>query len=476
RLLSKPNFRFSRYRHACIAASTLLILGGLLVFWNRGEQVYGLDFTGGAVVRARMRRPVPIAEVRDRVPGAQVSAVRGEGDDAAEVARGVSREFTIKIKLTATEREAIEREEAAAARAASAEAPATLPGTPPSGGWEGKRYVEEIRKNLEGLILPSPLTDILLTPGAGVNGATLLTAALHFASPVEAPDLERVLEKAGFVQPKGEVDPQGPGGKEGLDWRVRASVPRDLPSEQVYPAIRRAFHLERTSAGAPFPLTLPIPESSALGPRVVEELRDKAVLALLLSWIGIVLFVRIRFHEYRYGIAAVVALVHDVLVTLGAVAVANALGLVEVEIDLSMIAAFLTIIGFSVNDTIVVYDRIRENLPKYTDHLGRRKEDLTVIVDEAVNQTLSRTIMTSGTVLLTTLAVFLVNRGGHTVLEGWAFAMCVGVVTGVYSTVYIASPLLVTFDRFARKGGPPHAQPSPAPVAPRPPAPAEVEG
>ncbi len=482
RLLSKPNFRFSRYRHACVAASTLLILGGLLVFWNRGERLYGLDFTGGAVVRARMARPVSIAEVRDRVPGAQVSAVRGEGDDAAQVARGVSREFTIKIKLTAAEREGIERaeaaerERAAAAAALAATAPATDLVASPTGGWEGKRYVAEIRKNLEGLILTSPNTGHLFTPGAGVNGATLLTAEIHFSSPVEAPDLVRVLEKAGFVQPTVEVDPQGPGGKEGLDWRLRASVPRDLPSEQVYQAIRAAFAGSRTSAGAPFPLTQPIPESEALGPRVVAELRDKAVLALLLSWIGIVLYVRIRFHEYRYGIAAVVALVHDVLVTLGAVAVANALGLVEVEIDLSMIAAFLTIIGFSVNDTIVIYDRIRENLPKYTDHLGRRKEELTVIVDEAVNQTLSRTIMTSGTVLLTTLAVFFVNQGGHTVLEGWAFAMCVGVVTGSYSTVYIASPLLVTLERFVRKGGPPHAQPSPAPIAPRPPAPAEVEG
>ncbi|HKB16244.1 MAG TPA: protein translocase subunit SecD, partial [Planctomycetota bacterium] len=192
RLLSKPNFRFSRYRHACIAASTLLILGGLLVFWNRGEAVYGLDFTGGAVVRARMARPISIAEVRDRVPGAQVSAIRGEGDDPAEVSRGVSREFTIKIKLTAAERQAIEKEEAAAAIAAAATAPGTPGAPPPAAGWEGKRYVEEIRKDLEGLILPSPISDILLTPGAGVNGATLLTAGLHFTSPVETSDLVRV--------------------------------------------------------------------------------------------------------------------------------------------------------------------------------------------------------------------------------------------------------------------------------------------
>ncbi|HET6204821.1 MAG TPA: protein translocase subunit SecD [Planctomycetota bacterium] len=463
RLLSKPALRYSRYRHACVAASTLLILGGLLVFWNRGERLYGLDFTGGAVVRARMKEAVSIEEVRRRIPEAQVNAVRGEGDDPAALARGVSHEFTIKIKLSAAERAAIEAEEAKAAAAAPESARATAPAP----GRQPRRFVEEIRKALEDILLARPLTDLDVAAGGGVSGAPLLTARLHLKAPVEAADLIRGLEQAGLVQPSAEPDPTGAAGR---DWRIRGSAPKEATVETIQASLLDAF------ARAKVPLNDPIAEASVLSPRVVAELRDKAILALVLSWIGIALYLRIRFHEYRYGIAAVVALVHDVLVTLGAVSVANALGLVDVEIDLSMIAAFLTIIGFSVNDTIVIYDRIRENLPKYTDHLGRRKEDLTVIVDEAVNQTLSRTIMTSGTVLLTTLAMFLVNRGAHTVLEGWAFAMSVGVVTGTYSTVYIAAPLLVTFDRFARKAASSQAPPSPAPAAPHASAPAEVEG
>jgi preprotein translocase SecF subunit len=154
-----------------------------------------------------------------------------------------------------------------------------------------------------------------------------------------------------------------------------------------------------------------------------------------------VLYLRVRFHEYAYGIAAVVALVHDVFVAFIVVALANYSGLVHAEVNLSMIACFLTIIGYSVNDTIVIFDRIRENLTE-----NKRtgvQEAFGHLINRAVNQTLSRTILTSGVTLFVVLAQFLVNAQSESDLGSFAFGMLVGMVSGVYSTVFIAAPILI---------------------------------
>ncbi|HPF14718.1 MAG TPA: protein translocase subunit SecD, partial [Planctomycetota bacterium] len=194
-----------------------------------------------------------------------------------------------------------------------------------------------------------------------------------------------------------------------------------------------------------FTLTSPISELSSVGAQVVEELRDKAVLAIILSLFAAVMYIRVRFTEYSYGFAAVVALVHDVSLTLGAIGVMVWTGWVRVEIDLSMIAAFLTIIGYSLNDTIVVFDRVRENLP-------RMKGDMPSIVNRSLNQTLSRTTLTSLTTLFTVTLLFIFNVGTGNVIEGFSFAMFVGIMVGTYSSLFIASPALVWLETRRRKG------------------------
>ena len=186
------------------------------------------------------------------------------------------------------------------------------------------------------------------------------------------------------------------------------------------------------------------PEKSTVGARVSGEIQSAAVRAIMLSLILIVIYMTFRFREYRYGFAAVAALFHDVLITLGALAVASATGLVHVEINLEIIAAFLTIIGYSLNDTIVVFDRIRENLP-------RRKEGFAEVINISINQSLSRTILTSVTTFLVVAVLFFFNRPFHNSLEGFSFAMLIGIVVGTYSSMFVASPLLVFFDRWARK-------------------------
>lgn len=164
-----------------------------------------------------------------------------------------------------------------------------------------------------------------------------------------------------------------------------------------------------------------------IGPRVGRELIQKAIISALLGCVGILLYLMIRF-EFEFALGAVIAIIHDVLITLGAIS------LMDKEFTLTIIAALLTVIGYSVNDTIVIFDRIRENLRKVT-KVGFRQ-----LVNESVNQTLSRTIVTGISVLLVLLTLFFV---GGSVIHDFAFTLIVGVIVGTYSSIFIASAFVV---------------------------------
>jgi preprotein translocase subunit SecF len=174
-----------------------------------------------------------------------------------------------------------------------------------------------------------------------------------------------------------------------------------------------------------------------VGPTVGKQLEKQAALATLYSLIGMLIYLWFRF-ELIYGVAAVVAVFHDTLITVGFFA------LTDQEISLTVIAAILTLVGYSMNDTIVVFDRIRENL-----RLSRR-EGLTEVVNRSINQTLSRTVLTSGLTFLTVLALYLF---GGEVLHGFSFALVVGILIGTYSSIAVAAPMLVAYqDWRASKG------------------------
>ena len=177
--------------------------------------------------------------------------------------------------------------------------------------------------------------------------------------------------------------------------------------------------------------------TEVVGPRVGSELRTKALLATLYALAGMLIYVGLRF-EFVYGFAAVIAVLHDTIITLGL------FSLFHKEISLTVIAALLTLVGYSMNDTIVVFDRIRENLQR------GRKGDMTEIVNRSINETLSRTIMTSGLTLLTAISLWLF---GGQVLNGFAFALTVGIIVGTYSSIFVASPILVFWQDFMRKRG-----------------------
>jgi preprotein translocase subunit SecF len=168
-----------------------------------------------------------------------------------------------------------------------------------------------------------------------------------------------------------------------------------------------------------------------VGPKIGEDLRFRGVMSVIAATVMMGAYIWLRF-EMRFGVGAVIALIHDVLVTVGALVLAN------YEFDLTVIAALLTIVGFSVNDTVVICDRIRENMRKI------KRENLETIVNTSINETLSRTILTTGTALMVLMALFFL---GGAVIRPFAFSLLVGFLSGVYSTIFIASPVILFWEK-----------------------------
>lgn len=173
----------------------------------------------------------------------------------------------------------------------------------------------------------------------------------------------------------------------------------------------------------------------SVGPKVGEDLRRRGTLSVIFATFMMGIYIWFRF-DLRFGVGAVIALIHDVLVTAGALIVAR------YEFDLTIVAALLTIVGFSVNDTVVVCDRIRENMRK------SRREPLEPLINRSINETLSRTILTTGTALMVLAALFVL---GGEVIRPFAFALLVGFISGVYSTIFIASPVVLLWEGRARR-------------------------
>jgi preprotein translocase subunit SecF len=195
----------------------------------------------------------------------------------------------------------------------------------------------------------------------------------------------------------------------------------DTGRQQIDNALRAQF-------GASFDVL----NVQVVGPTVGHQLQKKAALATLYSLLGMLIYLWIRF-QLIYGVAAVVACFHDTLITVGAFALTGQ------EMSLTVIAAILTLVGYSMNDTIVVFDRIRENL-----RLSRR-ETLADVVNRSINQTLSRTVLTSGLTFLTVLSLYIF---GGQVLKGFSFALVVGILIGTYSSIAVAAPMLVAYQQW----------------------------
>ena len=403
------NYKFLAKSKIALTLSAVMIVGGVALFsYIPTNQKLGIDFLGGGSVMFRTEQALTIEEVRGLIEGIDgeigksavvkpvLSSGTGDGYTSFRATFKISPE-----KLKDGDNDAIDS------------------------------FVSAIGTAIGDKLQRGPVEVTMGTTEEGRNSAEL---RLYFDEPHNTTDIANRLTVNGFEDVTVTQAPDRPN-------TYLAKAVNDLLTSKlaVQTKVQDAYRGQTDSTGTNFSLSNPIPESNLVGAQVVGELKDKAILALLISLFAIVMYIRVRFAEYSYGFAAVAALIHDVLITLGAISVAMLTGLLEVEINLPMVAAFLTIIGYSLNDTIVLFDRVRENLP-------RVDKPLADVLDLSINQTLSRTILTSLTTFMAVAVLFAFNVRTGNVLEGFAFAMVVGIVVGTYSSIYIASPILLWFE------------------------------
>jgi len=258
--------------------------------------------------------------------------------------------------------------------------------------------------------------------GVDFRGGTQVT--VQFASKPNEDHLRQAIEQAGIRDARIQriSDPSGHSDNDEI-----ISLPQSTASDKAHDQGRAEVEAALTSNYHDSSFT--IQQVDIVGPTAGKQLQRQAWLATAYSLVGMLIYLWFRF-ELIYGLAAVVAVFHDTLITVGAFSLSNQ------EITLTVIAAILTLIGYSMNDTIVVFDRIRENLA-----LSRR-ESLSDVVNRSINQTLSRTVLTSGLTFLTVLSIYLF---GGEVLHGFAFALVVGILIGTYSSIAVAAPMLVAY-------------------------------
>jgi len=267
---------------------------------------------------------------------------------------------------------------------------------------------------VSALVIGAGLVSLIAKGGPDLSidfeGGVLLQ--VRFSDPVTTEQIRQALDQSGYG--KSEIQAFATGN----EFLIRAPYSEET---DVAEAIKKS--LSETLPNNKFEVR----REELVGPKIGGELGKKAIWAIISSLIAILGYIAFRF-QFRFAVAAVVALFHDVLVTLGLFSLTGR------EISLAVIAAFLTIVGYSLNDTIVVFDRIRENLRKY------HKETYSGVVNASINETLGRTIMTSLTTLIVVL--FLFSMGGE-VLRDFSFALLVGVIVGTYSSIFVASPILI---------------------------------
>jgi preprotein translocase subunit SecF len=278
----------------------------------------------------------------------------------------------------------------------------------------GKRYIAAV---VSGVVLLLCLASMLLRGfefGLDFTGGTVIE--LGYEQPVEIAEVTGPLAENGFA----DAIVQYFGSRTDILIRLPPVEEGETASAQQSDQVVRV--LGQAAEG-----DVELRRVEFVGPQVGEQLREQGGLAVLFALIGILIYVALRF-EWRFAVGAVAALMHDVLFTVGIFSI------FQIEFDLTVLAAVLAVIGYSLNDTIVIFDRIRENFRRM------RKGTVLEITNRSINQTLSRTIITSGTTLIVLLALYFL---GGTAIEGFSLALIIGVLVGTYSTIYIATALAV---------------------------------
>ncbi len=270
---------------------------------------------------------------------------------------------------------------------------------------------------LSTFLIAMGLVSLLLKGGPllGIDFTGGHLAQLQFAAPVSLSEIREAMLEAGFNRPTIQ--------QFGSESEILIRLPVEETGQEFSDQLKAA--LSETD--------FTIRRLETVGPKIGEELRGKMLWAIFFAMLSILIYITIRFDRW-YALGAVAALVHDVLITLGIFSLLN------LEIDLAIVAAFLTIVGYSLNDTIVVFDRIRENAK------SQRRTEFLATVNKSMNQTLSRTLITSLTTLMVVTTLYLI---GGEVIKYFAFALIIGVIVGTYSSIFVASPLMTMLENRA---------------------------
>lgn len=380
RFFQNANYDFLKYRKHWAVVSTLLSLLGLsVVVFHRGLNV-GIDFQGGTQIVAQFLKPPTADELRKSMAEAGLgdATIQGYGSQNPD-------QFMIRTRLHGNQEEGQE---------------------------------QEIIGALDKIYNPGNHPSFDINKGGAEGLAALLFEAdplqLKAGDPTAARDAyTEVAQSILAVRRQGVV----------RDFQQLASV------KGMTPEILQALK-QRTYIG-----NFAVLSREVVGPTVGAELRQRGILAVVMSMLAMLVYIWIRF-ELRFGIGAVIALIHDVLVTLGLYA------LFGFEFNLTTIAAFLTLVGYSVNDSVVVFDRVREMLRK------SRRMPFEKLLNDAVNMTLSRTILTASSVFLACLALLFL---GGEVLRGFSFVMTVGVIVGTYSSVFVAASFALLWENWTQR-------------------------
>jgi len=373
-IFKKPNFNFMKYKIFAFSLSGIIIIVGIINITKGKGLNPGIDFAGGSLVRLMLKTQVPIDEVRKSLSDA------GLGSPRIQEIGNTKREYLIRTLQPAEigKEEELEAHEIA-----------------------GNKVVEALRQEEDRLALTKGLKDL------NTIGESELTLILQSFFPEEAAEIAKNI----------------------LSFRISKSIIQDYDQLQQDTGIRQEIVdklKEKTFLGS-----LTVLSKESVGPQVGHDLRKKATQATIWALIGMLIYIGIRF-KFAYGVVAIITLAHDVLITLSLFSFTNR------EINLPVIAGILTIVGYSLNDTIVIFDRVRDNIK------ALRKHEFEGILDTSINQTLSRTVITSGTTFMTVMALYLF---GGEVINDFAFTMMIGVISGTYSSIYQSCSLLYFWNK-----------------------------
>jgi preprotein translocase subunit SecF len=377
-LFKNTNYDFLGKKWIFIIASLVLTAAGLVSIFAKGGLRFGIEFRGGALVTVQFASTPPL----DKIRSAMSQKIKGEVSVQSFTGANARNQVEIGTEIQ-------NETELNKSRQAMIDVLRNTFGQPASG---------KLDLNNSGRIeLATRLRDALARNGVAMSDQQLEQLAAEIRGYIDS--------HSGLLS----------------DFNQLSAVPG--MNGGILNTIRQECYLAPYHVG----------EVQMVGPKVGAELQRKAVLATLYALGGMLVYIAFRF-EWIYGVGAVIAVFHDTVITIGLFSLFNK------EISMTVIAALLTLVGYSMNDTIVIFDRIRENLKIL------RREPLDSLMNKSINQTLSRTIMTSGLTFLTVIALFLF---GGPVLHGFSFALVCGIIVGTYSSVFIASPIVLFWHNFA---------------------------